>query len=105
MRSASRRWPSATGAGDDAELAIPAARLVDARGESVEMDQFLGLPPEQAQSGEFNSRYTESYQHACIQPSRTITKAVLWFSLPAGFTPETLVVDAGAGQEAAWLLD
>ena len=94
-----------TGAGDDAELAIPAARLVDARGKSVQMDQLLGLPPAQAQSGEFNRRYAESYQYACIQPAGTITKAVLWFSLPAGFTPETLVIDAGAGRQAAWLLD
>jgi hypothetical protein len=95
----------AVGGGDDAELVVPVARLVDARGEAAEMDQLLGLPPVQAQSDEFNARYVDSFQYASLLPVGTVTKSVLWFSLPEGFKPRTLTIDAGAGHQAVWRLD
>jgi hypothetical protein len=89
----------------DGELVVPVATLVGAEGERVRMDDFFGLPPSQAQSNDYNERYVESFQYAVIQPPGTVSKALLWFSVPEGMTPETLVIDAGAGQTAAWSLD
>jgi hypothetical protein len=66
---------------------------------------LFGLTPSQAQSDDFNERYVESFQYTVIQPPGAVSKALLWFSVPVGMTPETLVIDAGAGQMAAWSVD
>lgn len=86
------------------ELTVPVARLVAADGQTVKMDDFFGLTPADSQSDEYSLLYARSYQYACIQSPGKTTRGTLWFSLPKGFVPETLVIDGGAGQEAAWLL-
>lgn len=90
---------------EEGESPIPVAYVVGPGGERVRMDDLFGLPPVRAQSNEFNSRYAESYQYACLQSPGTVTKAVLWFSVPRGMTVERLVIDGGAGQTVIWRLD
>ncbi len=90
--------------GANGELTVPVARVVDAQGHAVRMDDFFGMLPYEAQSAEYAALYVSSYQAACIQQPGAVTAAALWFSLPHGFLPETLVIDAGAGREATWLL-
>ena len=103
IRVEKQREPETSG--EDGELVVPVATLVGAEGERVRMDDFFGLPPSQAQSNEYNQRYVESFQYAVIQPPGTVSKALLWFSVPDGMPPETLVIDGGAGQTAAWSLE
>lgn len=103
IRVEKQREPETSG--EDGELVVPVATLVGAEGERVRMDDFFGLPPSQAQSNEYNQRYVESFQYAVIQPPGIVSKALLWFSVPDGMTPETLVIDGGAGQTAAWSLE
>lgn len=86
------------------ELTVPVARVVDADGQAVEMDDFFGMTPADAQSDEYSLLYARSYQYACVQPAGSASTGALWFSLPKGFAPTTLVIDGGAAQEAAWLL-
>jgi hypothetical protein len=86
------------------ESTVPVATVVDAAGQTVRMDDYLGMAPLDAQSAEYARVYAHSYQYACIQSPGKTTRATLWFSLPDGFVPETLVMDGGAGQEATWLL-
>lgn len=86
------------------ESTVPVATVVDAEGETVRMDDYLGMVPLDAQSAEYARVYAHSYQYACIQSPGKTTRATLWFSLPEGFVPETLDMDGGAGQKAAWLL-
>jgi hypothetical protein len=90
---------------EGAELPIPVAYVIGSGGERVKMDDLFGLPPAQAQSNEFNSRYGDSYQFACLQTPGTVSKAVLWFSIPRGMTADELVIDGGGGQTATWRLD
>ena len=90
--------------GDDAELTVPVASIVDSAGQAVRMDDYLGMIPVEAQSAEYALLYATSYQLACIEEPGDSTVAALYFSLPKGFVPETLVIDGGAGQEATWLL-
>ena len=66
---------------------------------------YLGMVPLDADSAEYSKAYTRSYQYACIQSPGKTTTGTLWFSLPKGFMPETLVVDGGAGPKATWLLE
>lgn len=87
------------------ELTVPVASLVSDSGEAVRMDDLFGMVPMDAQSDEYNNRYAESYNYACIQSPGKTTKGTLWFSLPEGFVPETLIIDGGAGAQAAWLLE
>jgi len=91
--------------GEDPEFVVPVATLVSQDDEAVRMDDFFGLPPSQAESDDFTQRYVRSFQYACIKPPGSASKALIWFSVPRGMTPETLVIDAGAGQTAAWRLD
>jgi hypothetical protein len=86
------------------ELTVPVATVVDAAGQAARMDDYLGMVPLDAQSAEYARVYARSYQYACIQSPGKSTRATLWFSLPEGFVPGTLVMDGGAGQEAVWLL-
>jgi hypothetical protein len=86
------------------ESTVPVATVVDAEGETVRMDDFLGMVPYDAQSAEYSRLYVHSYQFACIQTPGSVSTATLWFSLPDGFVPETFVIDAGAGQDVTWLL-
>ena len=86
------------------ESTVPVATVVDAAGQTVRMDDYLGMVPLDAQSAEYARVYAHSYQYACIQSPGKTTRATLWFSLPEGFVPETLVMDGGAGPKAAWLL-
>ena len=87
------------------ELTVPAATVADAAGQTVRMDDYLGMVPLDADSAEYSSVYVHSFQYACIQSPGKTTRGTLWFSLPKGFMPETLVVDGGAGQKATWLLE
>lgn len=91
--------------GEDPEFVVPVATLVGQNDETVRMDDFFGLPPSLAESDDFTERYVQSFQYACIKPPGSASKALIWFSVPRGMTPETLVIDAGAGQTAAWRLD
>ena len=93
IRVEKQREPDA--AGEDPEFVVPVATLVGSEGERVRMDDFFGLPPSQAQSSDYNERYVKSFQYAVIQPPGAVSKALLWFSVPAGMTPQTLVIDAG----------
>jgi hypothetical protein len=68
------------------------------------MDDYLGMVPLDADSPEYSKPYAHSYQYACIQSPGKTTRGTLWFSLPEGFVPQTLVMDGGAGAKAAWLL-
>ena len=86
------------------ELTVPVATVVDAAGQTVRMDDYLGMIPLEADSPEYSEVYIHSYQYACIQSPGKTTTGTLWFSLPEGFVPETLVMDGGAGAKAAWLL-
>jgi hypothetical protein len=86
------------------ELTVPVATLVDAAGRTVRMDDYLGMVPLQAQSAEYARVYAHSYPYACIQSPGKTTRGTLWFSLPEGFVPQTLVIDGGAGPTAAWVL-
>jgi len=86
------------------ELTVPVATVADAAGGTIRMDDYLGMVPLDADSAEYSEAYIHSYQYACIQSPGKTTKATLWFSLPKGFVPETLVMDGGAGPEAVWLL-
>ena len=87
------------------ELTVPVATVVDGAGQTVRMDDFLGMVPLDGQSAEYGRAYVHSYQYACIQSPGKTTRSTLWFSLPEGFVPETLVMDGGPGPEAAWLLE
>jgi hypothetical protein len=94
----------ATLSGADAEFTVPVATVVDSNGRSLRMDDFFGMTAGDAQSAKYGHEYAASYQYACIEQPGSSTAASLWFSLPKGFVPQTLVIDGGAGQEAAWLL-
>jgi hypothetical protein len=87
------------------ELTVPVATVADAAGQTVRMDDFLGMVPLDADSPEYSRVYAHSYQFACIQSPGKTTRGTLWFSLPEGFVPETLVIDGGAGTEATWQLE
>jgi hypothetical protein len=103
IRVEKQREPDTSG--EDRELVVPRAYLASADGTTVPMDDFFGLPPSQAQSDDFNERYVQSFQYACIQSAGVVSRGLIWFSVPDDMTPERLVIDAGAGQTAAWRLD
>jgi hypothetical protein len=86
------------------ELTVPVATVADATGQTVQMDDYLGMVPLAADSPEYSKVYARSYQYACIQSPGNTTKGTLWFSLPEGFVPEKLIMDGGAGAQASWLL-
>jgi hypothetical protein len=86
------------------ELTVPVALVVDAEGQAVKMDDFFGMTAAEAQSDEYSSLYAASYQYACIKPPGSSSTAAIWFSIPEGFVPVQLVIDGGAGQQAAWTL-
>jgi hypothetical protein len=86
------------------ELTVPVATVADAAGQTIKADDYLGMVPLDADSAEYSKVYVHSYQYACIQSPGKTTRGTLWFSLPEGFVPETLVMDGGAGPKAAWLL-
>jgi hypothetical protein len=87
------------------ELTVPVATVADAAGQTVKMDDYLGMVPLDADSPDFSKVYAHSYQYACIQSPGKTTRGTLWFSLPEGFVPETLVMDGGVGAPASWLLE
>lgn len=86
------------------ELTVPVARVVDAEGQTVKMDDFFGMTAAEAQSDEYSRLYAASYQYACIKSPGSSSTAAIWFSIPEGFVPVQLVIDGGAGQQAAWTL-
>ena len=86
------------------ELTVPAATVADAAGQTVKMDDYLGMVPLAADSPEYSKVYAHSYQYACIQSPGDATRGALWFSLPEGFVPEKLTINGGAGAQATWLL-